>query len=315
MVKTALLSLCKTGENSMKFKNKKPIWVLSVLFVALVFYSVNNPSFIDSIYDKLGLNRTVVDGKLNVYFIDTEQSDAALITDGQSAFLVDGGDIDKADKVVSFIKSKGIKALDLVILSHAHEDHMGGLPEVLDEFKVDKFVMPEIPDKLVPTNKTYEKLLDALENNNINAEYAVKGKTFTYGDIEFEFFSPINEFDDLNDSSAVVKLSYGSSSFLFCGDAGTKVEKEILSDKAYLSSDVIKIGHHGSNTSSSEKFLTAVSPMYAVICVGKDNSYGHPSEKIINRLEDLDAKVYRTDQNGTITFLSDGNNITVTTEK
>ncbi len=299
----------------MKLKFKKPIWVLSVLFVALVLYCVNNPLFIDKIYSKLGLNNTVVDGKLNVFFIDTEQSDATLLTDGKYSVLIDGGDVDKGDEVVAFIKSKGIKKLDLVILSHAHADHMGGLPDVFSSFEIEKFMMPELPEDLVPTSKTFESLIDAIETNNITAEYAVKGNTFTLGDIGFEFFTPVEKFDDLNNSSAVVRVSYGNNSFLFCGDAETSVEKEILNDKVFLSSSVLKVGHHGSNTSNSEDFLYAVSPMYAVICVGEDNSYGHPSSKVIERLEKLGTKIYRTDQNGTITFVCDGKKISVTTEK
>lgn len=299
----------------MKRVKNRYIWILSVICVIAVIYLASNPSVLTDIYNKVGLSSSVASGKLNIYFIDTGQSDSALMTDGTYSVLIDAGDIDDGNNIASFIKSKGIDKLDTVIISHPHADHIGGMPEILKQIEVKQFYIPDIPDSLMPTTDCFEKTLELLEINKVETKIAEKGVAFTVGDMNFKVISPAKEYDELNNISAVVRMTYGKSSFLFCGDAEKEVENDILESGEYISSDLIKVGHHGSGTSSIKKFVKAVSPQYAIFCVEEDNSYGHPSAAVVERYEDIGAEIYRTDTHGTITVICDGENIEITTEK
>ena len=241
---------------------------------------------------------------LAVHFIDVGQGDSIFmqLPNGET-LLIDGGP--DADTVTDYIKAMGYKKISYVIATHPDADHIYGLPKVLGSFKVGKFYMPAKEH----TTKVCERLLDSVEKNGCEAIYAVAGREVvnTPG-LSVRFVAPVKYYSDNNEISAVVKLVYNENSFLFTGDAEKKSEQDIISEGYDVSADVLKIGHHGSKTSTSEEFLRRVNPEMAVISVGSDNKYGHPATEIINLLNSGNIKIYRTDTDGTIIFLCDGEN-------
>lgn len=256
-------------------------------------------------------SQSVTDGLLNVHFIDVGQADSILIYTSSAAMLIDGGNNDDSEKVVNYISSKGISKLDYVIGTHPHEDHIGGLDAVVKKFDIGKIFMP----KVQKNTKTFKSLLTAVKNKGLKVTTAKAGIKFELdSNTKCEILSPNDDnYDDMNDYSVVVKLTYGNKSFLFEGDAGTLPEKEMLQKGTDLKSDVLKVAHHGSSSSTSDEFLAAVSPEYAVISVGKDNDYNHPNKHTVEKLKN--TKLYRTDNDGTVIMTTDGNEITVEKEK
>lgn len=254
-------------------------------------------------------NITPVNGELQVYYIDVGQADSILIINKEDAMLIDAGNNEDGEDVVNFIKDKGITKLDYVVGTHPHEDHIGGLDDVIDSnIEIENVLMP----KIETTTKTFEDVVNAISNKGLTVKAPNKGDTFTLGDSNLEVMTDsILDEDNLNLSSITLRLQYGNNSFLFMGDSEKENEKTITWPKT----DVLKVGHHGSDTSSSEEFLNEVKPSISIIMAGKDNSYGLPKEEIVERLENVGSKVYRTDENGTIEVTSDGNNINVTTKK
>lgn len=250
-------------------------------------------------------NETIMEEKLSVYFIDVGQADSILVINKDEAMLIDAGNNEDGQDVVNFIKEKGITKLNYVIGTHPHEDHIGGLDDVINsDIEIENIFMP----KIQTNTKTFEDVLDAVKNKNLRITAPNKGDTFKIGDSNCEVMTnSILDKNNLNLSSIVIRLEYGNNSFLFMGDSEEENEKTIT----WTKTDVLKVGHHGSNTSTSESFLNQVRPDYAVIMVGKSNNYGLPKERIIERLKNVNAQIYRTDEMGTIKITSDGNNIEV----
>ena len=210
--------------------------------------------------------------------------------------------------MIQSIQSSGTTTLDYVIATHPHADHIGGMAAVLSAFAVNHFYMP---DK-THTSKTFEHLIDTVEEKGLTIELAQAGKTiFDFGGVAAQFLAPNGEHDDLNNHSAVVMLTYNDCRFLFMGDAEAESETEMLNAGYPLAADVLKVGHHGSNTASSEAFLKAVTPQYAVISCGAGNSYGHPSAETLALLDKFDVNIFRTDVDGTIVATCDGEHITL----
>lgn len=255
---------------------------------------------------------------MEVHFIDVGQADAIFIRlpDGQ-IMQIDAGKNNTGDEITEYIKSQGIEKIDYLIGTHPHEDHIGGLDNVIKAFEIGEIYMPRVSSSKTPTTKTYEDVLMAIKDKGkaITAPHAgdiiVQGENY-----KAEVFSPKREdYDDLNEYSIVIKITYGDAKFLFMGDAEALNEREIVDAGYDVNADVLKLGHHGSSTSSTEKFLKEVSPDYAVISCGKGNSYGHPHDEIVERCNNLNIKMLRTDNDGNIIMKTDGKNIEVLKEK
>ncbi len=250
---------------------------------------------------------------VSVHFIDVGQGDCELIRVGDQSILIDAGENDKGNTVVDYLNKQGIEKIDLFIGTHPHSDHIGGMDTVINRMEVGEVLMPELPDSLVPTTKTYTDLLTAIADKNLPVTAAEPGQVYTFGDATLEILGPLRDYDDLNDLSVVAKLTYGSTTFLFGGDMEKEVEDDLLGAKADVRADVLKLSHHGSKTSNSKAFLDAVGADTYAICVGAGNSYGHPHDQVLNRISG--KQVYRTDLNGDIVIGTDGANLTVQTEK
>jgi competence protein ComEC len=243
---------------------------------------------------------------LKAHFIDVGQADSIFIElpNGQT-LLIDAGDSKNGNQVVNYVKSLGYSQLDYVVATHPHADHIGGMTTVINNLKIGKFFMPEKEH----TTKTFENMIDALALKSVDVFKAKSGTDIIKIDgLRANVLSPVSSYgDDLNNWSAVVKVVYKNNSFLFMGDAETKVEGQLSN----IDVDVLKVGHHGSDTSSGLSFLKKVTPEHAIISVGAGNSYGHPNQSVVSNLQSVGAKVYRTDLLGTIIVSSDGNSISV----
>lgn len=248
-----------------------------------------------------------VEGNLSVSFIDVGQADSILIRNGNYNMLIDAGNNEDGEKLVNYFKSLGIEEFTYVFATHPHEDHIGGMDDIINNFKIDNYYM----SNKLSTTKTFMDVLDALDRRNLKYTVPNKGDTLKLGDANIKVIYPGDDKSNINDSSIVLKITYGKNSFLLTGDATSNVERKIYNED--IKSDVLKVAHHGSSYSSTDVFLDRVKPYYAVISVGKNNIYNHPSNKTLEKLNKRNIKVYRTDLDGTITFTSDGENLSVQT--
>lgn len=246
---------------------------------------------------------------VSVHFIDVSQGDCQLIElpEGKT-MLIDAGDNGTEDRIIDYIESLGIKKIDYLVATHPHADHIGGMAEVIANFDIGEIYMPKIQNN----TKTFEDMLDVIGEKNLTITSAESGKVlFDYSGVRAEILSPKKgeTYEEMNNYSAVLMLQCGDKRFLFMGDAEKDVEEEIL--KKDLDADVLKVGHHGSTTSSSKKFLEKVGPEYAVISCGEGNDYGHPHKETINNLKKIAKEILRTDKSGTIVMRCDGSNIEI----
>lgn len=254
---------------------------------------------------------TTINGELKIHFINVGQADSILLQQGNAAMLIDAGNNSDAELVQKYIKDQGITKLDFVIGTHPHEDHIGGLDYIINNFPIDKLYMP----KITSNTKTFEDVVSAISNKGLNITTPTTGSSFKFGEANCTILAPnSNSYENLNNYSIVIKITFGNNSFMFEGDAEAISEMEMVKKGFDIKADLLKVGHHGSSSSTCANFLSAVNPQFAVISVGEDNTYGHPHEGTMNRLKTRGIPVYRTDQCGTIICTSDGTNIKFNTK-
>ncbi|EOU2096423.1 MBL fold metallo-hydrolase, partial [Clostridium perfringens] len=248
------------------------------------------------------------DSKLMISYMDVGQGDAAYIKVNGNDILIDAGPRSNSKELLEQLKAKNIDDFELVIATHPHEDHIGGMVDVFKEYEVKAFYSP----KITHTTKTYENLVKAVKDEGLKTKELKGGMVIDLGEgAKFEVFTPQkSEYEELNDYSPIMKLSFGDTSYLFTGDAEKLAEEEALAKyKTSLDSDVIKFGHHGSSSSSSNAFIEAVSPKYGIISCAKDNKYGHPHRETLDIIKKYNIKTFRTDTDGEIILTSDGKSI------
>lgn len=288
------------------------ILAVLVVVIASVYSLVRNETAQPAKSTAQGTGTSAGSGDTRVWFLDVGQGDSELIRlkTGQ-VILIDAGTRDTAQQLTDMLKELGVKKIDILIATHPHEDHIGGMASVVQNFPIGQIYMPKIPDSQVPTTAVYEKLLKAIDAKNLKITAARGQKTLIDDSgLKFELLGPNSDrYEDLNNYSVVAKLTCGEKSFLFMGDAETPSEKELLAKGLDLKSDVLKCGHHGSSTSTGAAFLKAVSPKYAIISCGVNNDYGHPHKEVLNRLNKANVTIYRTDLQDTILAVCDGKTI------
>lgn len=269
-------------------------------------YGFENNNRVVSQATKASLSGSSMASKLEVHFLDVGQGDSTLVMCGESAMLIDAADDSKGTAIQNYLQRQGIKKLDYLILTHPDADHIGAAPVIITKFDVETVLMSNFEKD----NKTYQKLIQALDNKHIKYSTPKVGTTYALEDSTFEIIAPNKEYLNPNDSSIGLILEAGETSFIFTGDAEEAAEEDIIDNGIDLKADVYHAGHHGSDSSSSIPFLDAVKPTYAVISCGEGNSYGHPRSETLNNFRAKGIKVFRTDEQGTIVATSNGENIT-----
>lgn len=289
---------------------KIKIWLL--LFSLLLTLSGCSNAELQQVLAQLEQTETanqtisVPEGELEVHFLDVGQADCSLLASNGHYMLIDGGNEDDAQTILSYLRQMGVERLDIVIGTHPHEDHVGSLDEVIKAFAVEAVYLPDVS----ADTRTYRQVLEAAADKGLEIQHLQAGDVLDFQGLPVEIFGPVEDYgNNLNNWSVVLRISVGEVAFLFTGDAEQKAEYDILEAGYDISSDVLKVGHHGSNTSNAEEFLSAADADYAVISAGGSNMYGHPTAEILERLEDFDAELYRTDEQGTIVCKTDGRTV------
>lgn len=250
-------------------------------------------------------------GTLTVTWLDVGQGDAAVIQCGGQTMLIDGGKPEKSSYIYAWLQQHGLSYLDVIVATHVDADHIGGLSGALNYASVGTAYCPVTTG----TTETFQSFVKYLAKRDRRITVPTAGETFALGGAQVQILGPLHSAEDSNDNSIVLKVSFGATSFLFTGDAERAEEQDLLNAGVNLQSTVLKVGHHGSDTSTSYPFLRAVAPQYAVISVGAGNSYGHPTEAVLSRLRDAGVTAFRTDMQGEITAVSDGQMVNFSTAK
>lgn len=282
---------------------KRKAWIVGIWLALCLVYVVGCTPVASN-----GQPPAVTPEQLIVHVIDVGQADSILVQfpSGQN-LLIDGGNNGDGELVANCLRGAGVQRLDFVIGTHPHEDHIGGLDEVIKAFPVGQVYLP----KVTQNTKSYSDLLQCIQDKGLKVTEAKAGMTLAVGTgVTASLLAPLrDDYQELNDWSVVLRVVYGQVSLLFAGDAGPAAESDLVNSGQTLQADVLKVGHHGSATSSSAAFLKLVQPRYAIISVAKQNDYGHPSSATLKRLQNIGAKVYRTDQSGTVVFSTDGQSV------
>lgn len=293
----------------MKKKQKKIIsFILAVLFIIGYYIFEDIPT--EESYsnkDEIKVNN-IVTTDLQIYYFDVGQADSTLIINNGHSMLIDAGNNEDGEKLVTYIKEElNITTIDYVVGTHPHEDHIGGLDDIINNFNIKEVYLPEA----MTTTKTFEDVLDAIANKELSITVPTIGETFKLGEADFEVIYTGTGEKDLNEASIILRMIFGNKTYLFTGDTTEEVEETILNNNIDI--DVLKVAHHGSKYSSSEEFLNIATPEYAIISAGEGNSYGHPEPETLTRLKKHTNNIYITKDLGTILLTSDGKTITITT--
>lgn len=313
----------KTGYHFKRFSSKSRI-IIAVSILAFLFFSFiaifdNNDIFTwsDIKYQTKAIEGVKpIDSNFAIYFLDVGQSDCTIIVCDGEVMLVDCGTHNQVNTIKQSLLSLNIKEIDYMLITHQHNDHMGGAAEIIKNWRVNSFIMPKLLKENNVYSFTYDNLLNILFNeNDINIFAAQDCKPFMLGSARVEFISPINQDKNLNNMSVVIKITYGNTSYLLQGDAESKIENYLLNSQADVDVDVLKIGHHGSNTSTNEKYLNAVSPKVTIVSSGYDNTYNHPNDNVLNRVDRVKTDTFVTALHGNITITSNGSEISVYPQK
>ena len=282
-----------------KYKPKGKLSLVVTTIVVAVFIVLY-------IVDALGMDNKEITGECEFHFIDVGQGDCTLIMSENGVVLIDAGPGSESVTTQTYVKEYTDK-IDYFILTHPHEDHIGGAVDIIETVKVENIIMSDAYTDTV----VFTRLLDAIEESEINLIEAKVNNSYSVGDLSFTILSPNSEFTDLNDYSIVTRVEYGDTSAMITGDVENHSEKLMLEsfDVRSLKADIMQMGHHGSSTSNSADFIDAVSPKYAVIQCGEGNSYGHPHRETLTKLKKRNIEYFRTDEQGTVVFISDGREV------
>lgn len=290
-----------------RFKEEKKIAL--VVALSMIFLTSCEVEFVED------TSSSSNDEEVIVSFLDVGQGDSILIQSKECNILIDGGEKGNAEYIEQYLQKNDVDVLDYVIGTHPHSDHIGALPTIISDYDVENIILPQTDDSDTPNTKIYESLLMAISDKDLKITPAKVGNSYDLGNATLEIIAPnSNDYSDLNDYSIVTILTHGNNKFLLTGDASNTSESEMIENNLLEDVDVLKVGHHGSDTATSQEFLDIIKPEYAIIMCGEGNKYNHPCEETMDKLQAINDTIYRTDLDGTIIATSNGNDITFTFE-
>ena len=309
-------------ESNQKAKIKRAWWIgiaLTLVIVLSALFTFRPFGMVGwrEIFSFFGLSDHTIssqDYDFSVHFIDVGKADSIFITCKGKNILIDAGDVDLYARTAEYLEKQGVSRLDLVVATHPDQDHIGGMANVLLDFEVEQFLMPYVPEETISNSLSFQKMVYALEAKQIAQISPTPGTSFAIGEVQIQILGPQKVYEDSNNNSIILKLSYQEDSFLFMGDAEGEAENDLLSSGYDLHVDVLKVGHHGSDTSTTPELLESVQPRVAVISVGEDRN-NLPKQEVLQRLQDLGVWIWRTDQDGTVIAASYGQGLTWITER
>lgn len=308
-------------------KSMVAVLVLVVVTELLAFFQplasnwgITIPSLIDLLMGRSTVQTAVYpsEGTAEVHFIDVGQANCILIKGSEKTALIDGGEAGTASDVTAYLAAKGVTTIDYFFNTHPHADHMGGCKSIMEAVPTGEFIMPQLSKKAVPTTTGYKKLLTYLDDNkdSITVVTAEVGNDYDLGGgLYLTVTGPVELYDDLNNTSLVIRMDFGKTSFLFTGDMETQSQEDMLRSGAVSRVNLLSAPHHGSNSSIDKGFMRAITPQISVISCGVDNDYGHPHPETLKLYEDMGIEYFRTDMQGSIVAITDGEEIVVTTER
>lgn len=315
----------KDNLNKYKFhiltqKERRKAFVIVLLCIAALIISILELFGITN-WHKVNVFTGAVDGvkvadtDFAVYYLDVDQSDCSIIVCDGKVMVIDTGSYPQLAEIQEALYALEVETIDYLVITHQHDDHMSCAERLMGIYNVKNIIMPRLSEENAVNTETYTRLLHAIADYGVNPIAAQHGESLELGSATVEVLAPLKQYKELNNMSIVMKITYGETSFLFQGDAESQVEKDLLYSDYDLTADVLKLGHHGSKTASTEKYLDAVNPQIAVISCGQGNTYGHPRVVVMEYLVERDIDFYITVDSGDITVASDGKNIEVFTEK
>lgn len=321
-------NLYKSGENNpnkYKFyiltqKERRKAFIIIILCIAALIISILELFGITN-WHKVNVFTRAVDGikvadtDFAVYYLDVDQSDCSIVVCDGKVMVIDTGSYPQLAEIQEALYALEVETIDYLVVTHQHDDHMSCAERLIGIYDVKNIIMPKLSEENAVNTETYTRLLHTIADYGVNPIAAQHGDCFELVNATVEILAPLKQYKELNNMSIIMKITYGETSFLFQGDAESQVESDLIYSDYDLTADVLKLGHHGSKTSSTEKYLDAVNPQIAIISCGQGNSYGHPRIAVMEELVERDIDYFITVDSGDITVASDGKNIDVFTEK